>query len=164
MQVLQHIVYDFNDAEMMDLIRPSIEEAFSINSEQVALDFIAKRSQAKPGLPKDKRIQYAREILQKEMLPHIGITQMCETKKAYFLGYMVHRMLLVAMGRQQENDRDHYASKRLDMAGPLMANLFRVLFRKMTKETAQYVRRQVGVIQRLLSFLFRQPIFTSNVV
>lgn len=46
-EVLQHIVYDFNDAEMMDLLRPSIEEAFFINSEQLALDYIGKRSQVR---------------------------------------------------------------------------------------------------------------------
>jgi DNA-directed RNA polymerase II subunit RPB2 len=41
-------LYDFNDAEMMDLLRPSIEEAFCINSEQLALDYIgSKRSQVR---------------------------------------------------------------------------------------------------------------------
>ena len=50
---------------------------------------------------------------------------MTETHKAYFVGYMVHRMLLVAMGRQPETDRDNYSVKRLRMAGPLMADLFR---------------------------------------
>ena len=34
----------------------------------------------------EKRIKYAKEILQKEMLPHIEVSDFCETKKAYFLG------------------------------------------------------------------------------
>ena len=29
----------------------------------------------------------------------------------------------------QEDDRDHYGNKRLDLGGPLLANLFRQLFR-----------------------------------
>jgi hypothetical protein len=41
---------------------------------------------ARPGVTKEKRIKYAREILQKEMLPHVGVSDYCETKKAYFLG------------------------------------------------------------------------------
>ena len=123
-EILQHIVYDFGDAEMMDLLRPSIEEAKHVTSEEVALDWIARRV-AQPGLPKAKRVAYAHEVLQKELLPHIGIGEMCETRKAYFLGYMVHRMLLVALGRQPPTDRDSYAVKRLRMAGPLMADLFR---------------------------------------
>lgn len=123
-EILQHIVYDFDDAEMMALVRPSIEEAEAITSEAVALDFIGRRI-GKPFMTKEKRIQYARDILQKELLPHIGIDEMCETRKAFFLGYMVHRMLLVALGRQPQSDRDSYAMKRLRLAGPLMAELFR---------------------------------------
>jgi hypothetical protein len=50
--------------------------------------------------------------------------------QAYFVGYMVHRLCLVALGRRPEDDRDHYANKRLDLGGPLLAGLFRMLFRK----------------------------------
>jgi DNA-directed RNA polymerase II subunit RPB2 len=43
---------------------------------------------------------------------------------------MVHRLLLAAIGRREVDDRDHYGNKRLDLAGPLLAFLFRgyVLF------------------------------------
>lgn len=33
------------------------------------------------GVAKSARIQYAREILQRELLPHLGIGEYCETKK-----------------------------------------------------------------------------------
>lgn len=39
--------------------------------------------------------------------------------------YMVHRLLLAALGRRELDDRDHYGNKRLDLAGPLLAFLFR---------------------------------------
>ena len=39
--------------------------------------------------------------------------------------YMVHRILLAALGRRELDDRDHYGNKRLDLAGPLLAFLFR---------------------------------------
>ena len=39
--------------------------------------------------------------------------------------YMVHRLLQAAMGRREFDDRDHYGNKRLDLAGPLLAFLFR---------------------------------------
>jgi len=38
--------------------------------------------------------------------------------------YMVHRLLLAALGRREVDDRDHYGNKRLDLAGPLLAFLF----------------------------------------
>ena len=80
----------------MQLLRNSIEEAQVIQSQDVALDFIGKRGSA-VGVTRPKRIQYAKEILQKELLPHVGVNEDCETKKAYFLGYIVHRLLLCTM-------------------------------------------------------------------
>lgn len=37
----------------------------------------------------------------------------------------MHRLLLVVLKRRREDDRDHYANKRLDLGGPLLAGLFR---------------------------------------
>ena len=68
-------------------VKPSLDEAFVIQEQSVALNFIGTRG-AKPGVTKERRIKYAREILQKEMLPHVGISDFCETKKAYFLGWV----------------------------------------------------------------------------
>jgi RNA polymerase Rpb2, domain 2 len=52
----------------------------------VALDYIGKRG-ATVGVTREKRIKYAKEILQKEMLPHVGVGEFCETKKAYYFGW-----------------------------------------------------------------------------
>lgn len=65
-----------------------MDEAFVIQEQNVALNFIGSRG-AKPGVTKEKRIKYAKEVLQKEMLPHVGVSDFCETKKAYFLGYVL---------------------------------------------------------------------------
>ncbi|XP_033756468.1 LOW QUALITY PROTEIN: DNA-directed RNA polymerase II subunit RPB2-like [Pecten maximus] len=138
--ILEHIIYDFDDPEMMEMVKPSLDEAFVIQERNVALNFIGSRG-ARPGVTKEKRIKYAREILQKEMLPHVGVSDFCETKKAYFLGYMVHRLLLAALGRREVDDRDHYGNKRLDLAGPLLAFLFRGMFRNLMKEVRMYSQK-----------------------
>jgi len=49
--------------------------------------------------------------------------------------------MLVALKRRGEDDRDHYANKRMDLGGPLLASLFRLLFRKLCKDMRQYVQR-----------------------
>lgn len=54
------------------------------------------------------------------------------------------RLMLVALGERPEDDRDHYANKRLDLGGPLMAGLFRLLFRKLCKELRMQAQRMVG--------------------
>ena len=56
-------------------------------------------------------------MLQKEVLPHIGIGEGCFTKKRFFMGYIVHKMLMCSLGRLEEDDRDHLGKKRLDLAG-----------------------------------------------
>ncbi|MEW5307138.1 MAG: hypothetical protein WDW38_002209 [Sanguina aurantia] len=140
---LAHIVYDFSDITMMEGLRASIEMVpHELQTQESALDWIGKRGSVVGGR-KDARIQYARDILQKELLPHVGVIENLETQKAYFIGYMVHRLMLVSLGRRGQDDRDHYANKRLDLGGPLLATLFRQLFRKFTKEIKQYGQKQV---------------------
>lgn len=138
--ILEHIVYDLKDSRMTELLRPSLEEAFVIQDQNVALDFIGKRGTA-IGVTKEKRIKYAREILQKEFIPHMGINESYETKKGFYLGYVVNKLLATALGRRETDDRDHFGHKRLDLSGPLLGALFRQLFRKLAKDVKAYLQK-----------------------
>eukprot|EP01119_Soliformovum_irregulare_P012511 TRINITY_DN3252_c0_g1_i1.p1 TRINITY_DN3252_c0_g1~~TRINITY_DN3252_c0_g1_i1.p1 ORF type:complete len:1194 (-),score=338.40 TRINITY_DN3252_c0_g1_i1:116-3223(-) len=160
--ILEHICYDFKDAKMMELLKPSLEEAFVIQDQNVALDFIGKRGTA-IGVSKDKRIRYAKEILQKEMLPHVGIAEFCETKKAYFFGYIIHRLLLAALERKPEDDRDHFGNKRLDLAGALMGTLFRQLFKKLAKDVKAHLQKSLDAAKDFnLAVAIRQRTITDG--
>ncbi|KAI5170628.1 DNA-directed RNA polymerase II subunit RPB2 [Nematocida sp. LUAm3] len=139
-EIIEHICYDLSDKEMLAIIKPSIEEAFAIQDQAVALDYIGKRV-APTGASKEKRIKFAKNLFQKEFLPHVGTKEFCETKKAYLFGYAINKLLNVALGRKEPEDRDHYGRKRLDLAGPLIASLFRVLFKKMCNELAKHMQR-----------------------
>lgn len=142
-EVMRHICYDFNDDEFMTSLMPSIEEAQVIQEQKVALDFIGKRGPS-VAASRDARIKYARDLLQLEFFPHISTESGKELMKGYFLGYMVNKMLQVALGRQPEDDRDHYGNKRLDLAGPLLAGLFRQQLRKLMKDVKANARRTVN--------------------
>ncbi|KAG5948115.1 DNA-dependent RNA polymerase II [Claviceps monticola] len=142
--ILNHICYDRNDSQMLEMLRPCIEEAFCVQDREVALDFIGKRgNRDQAGLGREKRVRVAKDILQKETLPHISQTEGSETRKAFFLGYMVHKLLQCALGRREADDRDHFGKKRLDLAGPLLAKLFRGIVRRMNSELSNYLRRCV---------------------
>lgn len=138
-EITDHIVIS-NDEEMYDLLKESIVESCVIQDQVMALDYIGKRT-APVGSTRDKRISFAKDILAKEFFPHVGTQEFCETKKAYFLGYMVQKLLLVALGRKKEDDRDHYGKKRMDLAGPLLASLFKSLFKKLCGETAKHMQK-----------------------
>ena len=38
--ILEHIIYDFEDPEMMEMVKPSLDEAFVVQEQNVALNFI----------------------------------------------------------------------------------------------------------------------------
>jgi hypothetical protein len=54
--ILEHIVYDFNDIDMMERFRPSLEEASPIRNEAIALDYIGKRGNADNVIRKEVRL------------------------------------------------------------------------------------------------------------
>ena len=68
-------------------------------------------------LDHSQKIAHIQNILTKEFLPHIGPDK---TKKAYYLGYMVRKLLLTFMGRIDTDDRDNYQNKRVDTPGMLL--------------------------------------------
>lgn len=141
-EIMSHIVGSGGDGddEIRAFLIPSVEEAAAIQDQQAALDFIGRRA-APLGAPREKRIAYARNLLAREFLPHIGTQEFVETKKAYFLGYMIHKTLSVVLGRREVDDRDHYGKKRMDLSGPLLAGLFKQLFRKLCAETAKHMQK-----------------------
>lgn len=56
---------------MSDALRPSLEEAMKVITEDDALDYIGRRGSA-PSYSKEKRVSYALMILESEMLPHVS--------------------------------------------------------------------------------------------
>lgn len=142
--ILNAVCYDRADTQMMEMLRPCIEEAFAIQEREVALDYIAKRGNSGHTISKAQRMKNAKDILQKELLPHISQSEGCETRKAFFLGYMTHKLLQCALGRRDTDDRDHFGKKRLDLAGPLLAKLFRNIVKKLTGDMMAYMKRCVS--------------------
>ena len=41
--ILEHICYDANDWQMLEMLKPCVEEGFVIQEREVALDFIGRR-------------------------------------------------------------------------------------------------------------------------
>ncbi|MCK4327781.1 MAG: DNA-directed RNA polymerase subunit B'' [Candidatus Diapherotrites archaeon] len=98
-------------------------EAVSVKNTDEAIDYIGKRVAA--GQPEEYRKTRALQILDNYLLPHIGINEESRIKKAYFLCRMVEKATAVASGKRDEDDKDHYANKRVKLSGMLMDELFR---------------------------------------
>lgn len=109
---------------MREALRPSLEEARIILEQEDALDFIAKRGIAQNYI-KEKRIIYAKLLLETEFLPHVSTKSNGQLQKSFFLGYMANKLIKASIGSITEDDRDYYGKKRLDMAGLLLSSHFR---------------------------------------
>jgi len=101
---------------LVDLFIPSVHDANKFFTQQNALEFIAE-------LTKRGTITSVLEILSDYFLPHIGELNFID--KAYYLGYMVYRLLRVFNKEEQPTDRDNFKFKRVELSGTLLYDLFR---------------------------------------
>ncbi|MEM2961064.1 MAG: DNA-directed RNA polymerase subunit B, partial [Candidatus Bathyarchaeia archaeon] len=96
------------------------------------------------------RTQKAETLLDRNFLPHIGSTIDKRLDKAYFLGEMACRVIELKLGRRQPDDKDHVKNKRLKLAGPLLAELFRVAFRNLCRDI-KYQLERMGTKRHMIS-------------
>ena len=61
---------------------------------------------------------------------------------------MVNRLLVGALGRTTEDDRDYYGKKRLEMAGTLCSSLYRQLFRQFIDEMIKHIKKDINANRR----------------
>ncbi len=159
--ILAKVCFDSDDKEMMEMLMPSLQEGQLFQEVDMCKAWIAKRGNA-PSARNYERVKYTTDILQKEWLPHIGKGPDATTRKAYFLGYMVNRLLRCALGRSDQDDRDHLARKRLDLAGPLMAQLFRSLFDKACKDFYRVMQKKAENNQPIRLLSWKHTIITNG--
>jgi len=108
------------NAAMVDLFIPSVHDACEIFTQATALKFIAT-------MTKEKTVAQVQNILMNYFMPQIG--ELNFGAKAYFLGYMVYKMLLVSINAERPTDRDSFKFKRVEVPGALMFNLFRTYYK-----------------------------------
>jgi DNA-directed RNA polymerase II subunit RPB2 len=101
---------------MVDLFIPSVHDANKVFTQKTAIEFIAE-------LTKRGTVSSVNEILADYFLPHVG--ELNYLDKAYFVGYMVYRMLKVFIKEHKPTDRDNYRFKRVELTGTLLYDLFR---------------------------------------
>ena len=94
-----------------------------VETPEDAIDYIGGKS----GINKnrDERVQ---EILDQYLLPHIGQEPEHREEKARYLGRLIKNVIALSKDEIEEDDMDHYANKRLNLAGDLLEMQFRSVF------------------------------------
>ena len=101
---------------MIDLFIPSIHDTNKIFNQILALEFMSKFTKA-------QTISSVQNILMNYFLPHIGEDNFIN--KAYYIGFMVYKLLRVFTEQEPPTDRDNFIFKRIETSGSLIYDLFR---------------------------------------
>ncbi|MBW2993243.1 DNA-directed RNA polymerase subunit B'', partial [Candidatus Woesearchaeota archaeon] len=102
----------------------NLYEFIDIKTDEDAIDMVAKAI----GITQTKeiRIERMKEILDKYLLPHLGIKPEDRIYKAYNLCKMLKKYINVSNEELPLDDKDHYMNKKLKLSGDLLADLLRV--------------------------------------
>jgi DNA-directed RNA polymerase subunit B len=130
------------EKELQAELDPSFEKALGVDNPKDAILFIGNR--VAHGQIEEYRVQKAETAIDKNFLPHIGRTSQNRRDKAVFLGEMACKAVELKLGRRQPDDKDHFKNKRLRLAGPMLADLFRIAFRNLARDI-KYQLERIGV-------------------
>jgi len=119
--------------DLIDLFIPSIHDAGQVFTQQTALEYIA-------SFTKRQTVVGVMEILMNYLLPHIGELNFLD--KAYYVGFMVHKLLRVYSNKELETDRDSFKYKRIILPGNLIYNLFREYYLIQNKNIAKIIDKE----------------------
>ncbi|MBW2977219.1 DNA-directed RNA polymerase subunit B'' [Candidatus Woesearchaeota archaeon] len=120
----EDIINFISSKEQYTEILPNLYEFIDIKSEDEALDRVAKSI----GITQSKeiRVERTQEIIDKYLLPHIGVTKEDRIIKAHNLCKLLKKYVDVTNDKIPVDDKDHYMNKRLKLSGELLADLVRV--------------------------------------
>jgi len=106
-------------------------------------------------LNRERKLGHVSNIINRDFLPHLGHDNY---KKALFLGYMVRYMIECYTGKRNYDNRDNIQNKRIDLAGPLLTQIFRTQFLNLIREIKTELSRVEG-----LSTSLRRIIQSSSI-
>jgi DNA-directed RNA polymerase subunit B len=148
--------------ETYDELLVNLIDSADIKNEEEATDSIAKSSGVTQ--PKEVRLDRMNEILDKYLLPHLGVSPKDRLWKAYNLCKMLRKYILALRDQAEPDDKDHYMNKRLKLSGDLLADLLRVNLKVLIGDLLYNFQR---VVKRgkfpTLKVIIREKLLTSRI-
>ncbi len=138
-------------------------DEYNVENQEEAMQWLEKKFAA--GQQKEYREQRIQNLLDKELLPHLGSAEDNRKKKAIFLGRIVRQVLEMAIKNKEPNDKDHYANKRVRLAGDLIEDLFRVSLQQLARDLKYQLERHHNRKRDLkITSCLRPDVLTSKVM
>ena len=147
-----------DDPQIVKYVLENIEEC-DVDTQEEAIEKLGRKiapTQAREY--RERRVNY---ILDRYFLPHLDT----KIAKAYFIGRMAESCYELYLGKRGEGDKDHYANKRLKLAGDLVEDLFRVSFTKLTRDMRyQLERANMRSRELKIATAIRSDVLTERIV
>ena len=138
-------------------------EEYGVESTEEALQWLEKKFAA--GQQKEYREARIQNLLDKELLPHLGSSEDNREKKAIFLGRIVRQVLEMAITDRDPNDKDHYANKRVRLAGDLIEDLYRVSMQQLARDLKYQLERHHNRKRELrINACLRPDVLTQKIM
>lgn len=136
-----------------------LEESTNRNE---AVELLSKR--LSPGQPQEYRFTRLDTLIDSYLLPHIGTGKSDRKKKADYIMRMIEKAVMIAHKKALQDDKDHYANKRIKLAGDLMEELFNYAFQFLIKDIVYQASRASARGRRLqIHTLVRQDAMTDRI-
>lgn len=178
--IINYVVYNMNDTEMINLVEDSLSNSIpdgynkKILTQEDAINYLINQMRVLKKYKynetdKDLKIQekklHLQTLLKDSFLPHITGDLI---DKGYYLGYMIHRLLLCKLGRISVDDRDNFVNKRIELPGPLLLELVTQAKKKQTNDCNKFFRKRntddnnpLNIINHIKPNIIEQPLKTS---
>ena len=138
-------------------------EEYSVEQETEAHEWLQKKFAA--GQQREYREARVNQLLDRELLPHLGDQTTDRKKKAVYLGRIVRQVLEMAIEGRDPNDKDHYANKRVRLAGDLIEDLFRVSANQLARDLKYQLERHHNRKRELkITACLRPDVLTSKIM
>lgn len=153
LDIIRTIVQNDSDEDMINTLSSSVNNSvmdtvpFSkINTQEEAIDYLItklpysrKYSTTDPESQLAQKKMHLKDILEMKFLPHMGTNLL---HKAYYLCFMINKLLNCYLGRTSPDDRDDPCNKRIETSGVLLHQLFRQYYKKMLSECGKIFKRK----------------------
>ena len=159
--IYKYIVYDMTDVDMLNAVKHSMDnandediklengESFVVRTREQAIQYLMskmKHNKKYSETDANEKMMQKRtaliNILKNDFLPHVGNDDYSLIKKAYYLGFMINKLLSCYLGRIQPDDRDSYINKRIELPGMLFEPLFKQNLRKVINESSKRFKKK----------------------
>ena len=119
------------------------QDSYFVQSVEDSLDYIGKF--AMHTIPKEKRIPYANQMLENELFPHLGIIT-TQQERCLFLMLMLSKLIKTVEGDRKPDDRDHISNKRCEVAGVLVGDIFRSLYKRFIRSLIPHLQKRREIL------------------